>query len=77
MSEWSSVACNFMSIFYKKMKNISSCEYDRWVVETQLRKLRDTILKTRSLGGIFIFLLSFSSCPRTLVFIILYTEYYY
>ena len=22
------------------MKNFSSCEYDRWVVETQLRKLR-------------------------------------
>ena len=28
-------------MFYKKMKNVS-CEYDRWVVETQLCKLRDT-----------------------------------
>ena len=27
--------------FYKKLKNVS-CEYDRWVVETQLCKLRDT-----------------------------------
>ena len=27
--------------FYKKLKNVS-CEYDGWVVETQLRKLRDT-----------------------------------
>ena len=26
---------------FKKMKNVS-CEYDRWVVETQLYKLRDT-----------------------------------
>ena len=38
MSEWLSVACNFMSIFCKKMKNISSCEYDRWVVETCSQK---------------------------------------
>ena len=29
------------AFFYKKLKNIS-CEYDRWVVETQLYKLRDT-----------------------------------
>ena len=35
------------------MKNVSSCE--NGAVETQLRKLRDTILHTRSLGGIFIF----------------------
>ena len=27
--------------FYTKLKNVS-CEYDRWVVETQLCKLRDT-----------------------------------
>ena len=27
--------------FIKKMKNVS-CEYDRWVVETQLCNLRDT-----------------------------------
>ena len=27
--------------FIKKLKNVS-CEYDRWVVETQLCKLRDT-----------------------------------
>ena len=26
---------------FKKLKN-GSCEYDRWVVETQLCKLRDT-----------------------------------
>ena len=29
------------SFFNKKLKNVS-CEYDRWVVETQLCKLRDT-----------------------------------
>ena len=29
------------SSFYKILKNVS-CEYDRWVVETQLCKLRDT-----------------------------------
>ena len=29
-------------IFYLKLKNVS-CEYDRWVVETQLCKLRDTL----------------------------------
>ena len=28
-------------LFYFKMKNVR-CEYDRWVVETQLCKLRDT-----------------------------------
>ena len=28
-------------VFYKKLKNVSG-EYDRWVVETQLCKLRDT-----------------------------------
>ena len=28
-------------VFYKELKNVS-CEYDRWVVETQLCKLRDT-----------------------------------
>ena len=28
-------------LFYEKLKNVS-CEYDRWVVETQLCKLRDT-----------------------------------
>ena len=32
MSKWLSVTCNFVSIFYKKMGNVSSCEYDRWVV---------------------------------------------
>ena len=30
-----------MTSFFLKLKNFS-CEYDRWVVETQLCKLRDT-----------------------------------
>ena len=78
MSEWLSVACNFVSIFNRKMKNVSSCEYDRWVVETKLRKLRDTILQTRSVGGIFILLPIFSRfLLPTRTTIILYTECYY
>ena len=32
---------NTDSVFLIKVKNVS-CEYDRWVVETQLCKLRDT-----------------------------------
>jgi len=60
------------------MENFSSGEYDRWVVETQLRKLRDTILQTRSVGGIFILLPIFSRfLLPTRTTIILYTEYYY
>ena len=35
------ILLHLYSIFYEKMKNVS-CEYDRWVVETQLCKLRDT-----------------------------------
>ena len=31
----------YFEVFYKKLKNVS-CEYNRWVVETQLRKLHDT-----------------------------------
>ena len=73
-----SVACKFMSIFYKKMKNANSSEYDRWGVETQLRKLRDITLQTRSLGGIFIFLPVFSRLLLpTRTTIILYKECYY
>ena len=34
-------ACCALTLFHKKLKNVS-CEYDRWVVETQLCKLRDT-----------------------------------
>ena len=30
-----------LRIFYEKSKNVS-CEYDRWVVESKLCKLRDT-----------------------------------
>ena len=29
-------------LFYEKLKNVS-CEYDRWMVEIQLCKLRDTL----------------------------------
>ena len=38
---------------FRLMKNVS-CEYDRWVVETQPGKLRDTsdTLITRSLGAL-------------------------
>ena len=32
----------FAGVFYKKILKNVSCEYDRWVVETQLCKLRDT-----------------------------------
>ena len=41
MSSWSDVGRDTREIFGKKKKNVS-CEYDRWVVETQLCKLRDT-----------------------------------
>ena len=60
------------------MKNVNSCEYDRWVVEIQLRTLRDTILQTRSLGGISIYLRVFARfLLPTRITIRLYTEYYY
>ena len=32
MSKWLSVTCNFERFFCKKNENVSSCEYDRWVV---------------------------------------------
>ena len=48
------------NIYYKKLKNVT-CEYDRWVVETQLCKLRDT-LDTLIEGACAMFQLKYGVC---------------
>ena len=49
--------------FFLCMKSVSSCEYDRWVVDTQLRKLRDMIIQTPLLSGICVFFATVLKVP--------------
>ena len=73
MSKWLSVIRN------KKKKKIS-CEYDRWMVEAQLRDIYDTS-DTIIVRHFYIFTKFFKvpldDAHPLLVYLVLYTEYYY